>query len=233
MHISKETLSILKNFRDLNSNIYVVPGNTIKTITPAKNVMAWASVQEQFPVEFGIWDLTSFLGTVSLFDNPEFDFHDKYVMISGGKSSRVKYYYSDPSLLTIPTQNVKMPDPVVVIDLEEETFNELKKASSVLGLPDLSFVSNGSEVSAILSDKSNATNNTYSLDIEKSIFTEGAEFNFDFKIDHLRFIPGCYRMKIAEKVVSEFQNTTTNLAYWVALQSTSVYNAATETVGAI
>ena len=233
MHISKETLSILKNFRDLNSNIYVVPGNTIKTITPAKNVMAWASVQEQFPVEFGIWDLTSFLGTVSLFDDPEFDFQDKYVTISGGKSSRVKYYYSDPSLLTVPTKNVNMPDPVVVIDLEEETFNELKKASSVLGLPDLSFVSNGSEVSAILSDKSNATNNTYSLDIEKSIFTEGAEFNFDFKIDHLRFIPGCYRMKIAEKVVSEFQNTTTNLAYWVALQSTSVYNVASETVGAI
>jgi len=233
MHISKETLSILKNFRELNSNIYVIPGNTIKTITPAKNVMAWASVQENFPVEFGIWDLTSFLGTVSLFDNPEFDFQEKYVTISGGKSSRVKYYYSDPSLLTIPTQNVKMPDPVVVIDLEEETFNELKKASSVLGLPDLSFVSNETEVKAILSDKSNATNNTYSLDIEKSMFNEGSEFSFDFKMDHLRFIPGSYRMKIAEKIVSEFQNITSSLTYWVAVQSTSVYTAATETAGAI
>jgi hypothetical protein len=231
MHISKETLSILKNFRDLNSNIYVVPGNTIKTITPAKNVMAWATVQENFPVEFGLWDLTSFLGTVSLFDDPDFDFQDKYVTISGGKSSRVKYYYSDPSLLTIPTKNVNMPDAVVDIDLDEDIFNELKKAASVLGLPDLSFVSNGSEISAILSDKSNATNNTYSLDISNAKFPEDAEFSFDFKIDHLRFIPGSYRMKIAEKVVSEFQNTTSNLTYWVAVQSTSSYNAAVATTG--
>ena len=60
MHISRETLSILKNFRDLNSNILISPGNVIKTLTGAKNVMSTAVVEENFPVEFGIWDLRLF-----------------------------------------------------------------------------------------------------------------------------------------------------------------------------
>ena len=197
------------------------------------NVMAKATVEENFPIDFGIWDLTSFLGTISLFDDPEFEFHEKYVVIKNNRSSKVKYFYSDPSLLTVPSREVKMPEPVVTIDLEDSTFNELKKASSVLGLPDLSFVSSEDGVSAILSDKSNATNNTFSLDIKNSTFEEGTEFNFDFKIEHLRFIPGNYRMKIAEKVVCEFQKISSDLTYWVAVQSTSSYNAVHETAGAI
>lgn len=225
MHISRETLSILKNFRDLNSNILVSPGNTLKTLTGAKNVMATATVEENFPVEFGIWDLTSFLGTVSLFDDPDFDFDDKFVTISNGTKSRVKYYYSEPSLLTVPTKDVKMPDSVASLSLEEEVFNDLKKAGSVLGLSNLTIKSDGNDVSATLYDKNNAGSNTYSIDIENAEFEEGAVFNFDFNIENLRFIPGSYTINIAEKIVSEFVNADgLDLTYWVALEGTSSYS---------
>lgn len=224
MKISRETLSILKNFRDLNSNVLINPGNVIKTFTTTKNVMATATVEEEFPVQFGLWDLGSFLGTISLFDDPEFDFNEKYVVIRSKNSSEVKYFYSDPNLLTVPTKDVIMPETVVSISLSEERFNELKKAAAVLNLPDLSFVSNGDAVSAILSDKTNATRNTYSIDITDVSFDEGAEFNFDFKIELLRFISGSYTINIAEKVVSEFVNASgVDLRYWVALQGTSSY----------
>ena len=225
MHISRQTLSILKNFRDLNSNILVSPGNVIKTLTSAKNVMATAKVEENFPVEFGIWDLTSFLGTVSLFDDPDFDFDEKFVTISNGTKSRVKYFYSEPSLLTVPTKDVKMPDTVVSLPLEEEMFNDLKKAGSVLGLADLTITSSGSDVTAMLYDKNNSGSNTYSIDVENVEFEDGAIFNFDFNIENLRFIPGSYTMNIAEKVVSEFVNSDgLDLSYWVALEATSSYS---------
>ena len=44
INLSKETLSILKNFASLNSNILVKPGNVLRTITPSKNGMAEAKV---------------------------------------------------------------------------------------------------------------------------------------------------------------------------------------------
>jgi hypothetical protein len=233
MHISRETLSILKNFRDLNSNILISPGNVIKTLTGAKNVMSTAVVEENFPVEFGIWDLTSFLGTVSLFDDPDFDFHEKYVTITNGKSSKVKYFYSEPTLLTVPTKDVVMPNTVVSLTLDESAFSELKKAGSVLGLTDLTIKSDGSDVSATLYDKSNAGSNTYSISIDDVEFEDGAVFNFDFNIDNLRFIPGSYTVNIAEKIVSEFVNADgIDLTYWVALEATSSYTMETVTTGA-
>jgi hypothetical protein len=233
MHISRETLSILKNFRDLNSNILISPGNVVKTLTGAKNVMAEATVTEQFPVEFGIWDLTSFLGTVSLFDDPDFDFHEKFVTISNGGKAKVKYFYSEPTLLTVPTKDVKMPTSVVSLTLEESSFNELKKAGSVLGLTDLTIKSDGSEVTATLYDKGNKGSNTYSIEIENVDFEEGAVFNFDYNIENLRFIPGSYTVNIAEKIVSEFVNADgIDLTYWVALESTSSYTMDSVTTGA-
>lgn len=224
MKISKETFAILKNYRDLNSNILISEGSTLKTLTPAKNVMATSTVQETFPVEFGIWDLTSFLGTISLFDDPDFDFQDKYVTIIGENGSTVKYFYSEPSLLTVPTKDVKMPESVVRIDLTEESFNDLRKAASVLNLNDLSICStDGTTVNAILSDKKNSTSNTYSVDIG---YNEGEHtFNFDFKIDNLRIIPGDYEILFAEKIVSQFTNKNLNLSYWVALESSSSFTS--------
>ena len=79
--LSKETLAVLKNFSSLNSNILVEEGNIIQTITPTKNVMARAVVEEDFSTKFGIWDLSKFLSVVSIFDVPEFTFEDKYVVI--------------------------------------------------------------------------------------------------------------------------------------------------------
>ncbi len=104
--LSKTTLAILKNFASLNSNILVTPGNVIKTITPSMTGMAEATVEETFEQEFGIWDLNKFLGVITLFQNPEFEFEKKFVKIHGGNDTVVNYFCSEPRLLTVPTKNV-------------------------------------------------------------------------------------------------------------------------------
>ena len=142
INLSKETLSILKNFASLNSNILVKPGNVLRTITPSKNGMAEAKVSESFDTEFGIWDLNKFLGVISLFNNPNFEFHDKYVIISGGGSQKVKYYYSEPKLLTTPTKNVNMPDSVVSATLSGTDFTQIQNIKLLAGDYDINFAKN-------------------------------------------------------------------------------------------
>ena len=100
MRLSKETLNILKNFATINSNILIKPGNTLKTISPGKNIYAEAKVTEEFDTDVPIWDLNKFLGVVSMFNNPDLEFNDSHVDISNGKSA-VRYYYSAPSLLIV------------------------------------------------------------------------------------------------------------------------------------
>ena len=111
MRLSKETYNILKNYAAINSNILIQPGNLLKTISPGKNIYVTAKVTEDFDVEVPIWDLNKFLGIVSMFNNPDLEFYDTHVIITNGRSS-VTYYYSEPSLLTVPTKEMKMPNAV-------------------------------------------------------------------------------------------------------------------------
>ena len=158
---SKNTLSILKNFSSLNSNLLIKPGDVIKTITPSKNGMAIAKVDEKFDVEFGIWDLNKFLGVISLFSTPTFDFGQKSMKIKNGGNSVVNYYYSEPRLLSVPTKDVIMPEVNVSITMTDKQFSELQKAASVMQLSDLSFTTDNGQIVAMVSDLGDPTTNTY------------------------------------------------------------------------
>lgn len=221
MKFSRQTFEILKNFSNINSNILVKPGNKLGTITGAKNVMAEAVVSETFDNEFGIWDLSKFLGTISLFQDPDFEFKEKYVLIRSVTGSCVKYYYSEPSLLTVPERRLEMPDTVISFNLPNSVFNEILRAASVLQLPDLAIRSVGGRIVAVVLDKNEPTSNDYSIEI--GVNDTNAEFDFHLKIENLKFIPGDYTVNITEKVVSEFVNTSVDVTYWVALEFSSNY----------
>jgi hypothetical protein len=175
--LSKNTLSILKNFSNLNSNILIKPGNVIKTITHSNNSMAIATLEETFDVEVGINDLHEFLGITSLFVNPTYDFGTKSVKIKDGNThSLAVVHYASPSVLKYPTKDVIMPQVNVGILLTEKQFTELQKASSVMKLPDLSFTVDSGSIVAMVSDLSNPTTNTYKVVVENS--WTGPNFQF-------------------------------------------------------
>lgn len=221
---SKNTLSILKNFSSLNSNLLVKPGNVIKTITPSKNGMAVATVEETFDTEFGIWDLNKFLGVISLFNSPNFSFGEKSVKIKNGGSSVVNYYYSEPRLLTVPTKDVNMPAVNVSIDLSEKQFSELQKAASVMQLPDLSFTVDDTDIVAMVSDLSDPTTNTYKVVVNEN--WNGPDFMFNFKMENIKILPGDYQINFAKNIVGEFVNTNISLKYWFAMEAnTSKYDS--------
>ena len=65
MELSEGTLQVLKNFATINSNIVIKQGNALKTISEAKNLLASASILEDIPIDFGIYDLNQFLNVLS------------------------------------------------------------------------------------------------------------------------------------------------------------------------
>lgn len=224
MKISKTTLSILKNFAGMNSNILIKPGNVIKTITPSRSGMAEAVIEETFDVEFGIWDLNKFLGVVSLFSNPVFEFGEKSVKIYGsqsGSNSVVNYFYSEPRLLTYPNKNVNMPPTTVKTMMEEGMFDDLSRISSVLQLPDISFRSEGTTINAIVTDLKDPTSNSYTVELEGN--ADGAEFELNFKMENIRVFPGDYEISFAKNIAAQFSNQNIELNYWFAMEPNSRY----------
>jgi len=219
--ISKDTLNILKNFSGINSNLYVKAGSKITTMSPTKNIMAEVEIEEAFDTEFGIWDLNKLLGVVSLFQDPEFIFDDKYMTITGASGSKVKYFYSDPKLLSYPTKSIKKIDAVVEFDLTSDDFRELSRAGAVLQNPDLCFVSDDDAVLAVVKDLKDPTCNVFSIRVGDN--KDQADFSFNFKLENMKMFDGDYHVALSKNVIGQFTHASRPLTYWVAMDATSTY----------
>lgn len=214
MRLSKETINILKNFASINSNIFIQPGNTLKTRSMGSNIFAIAKVQEDFDTEIGIWDLNKFLGVISMFNNPDLEFHDKYVDISNGKSS-VKYFYAQKSVLTIPTRDIKMPEVLFSFTLEEQDLNEIMKASSILQVSDLSIIAEDGKILIKVDDSTNNTSDSIELVIDEDY--SGPDFRGMIKVSDLKFVPGDYKVDMTNTIIARFTHTSNNLVYYTAI----------------
>jgi len=222
--LSEKTLAILKNFAGINSNILIKPGNTLTTVSHMKNILAEAEIEETFDREIAIWDLNQFLGTISLFDKPSFEFDENHVIISGNNGSSVRYFYSAPNLITAPSKKITMPEVAVDFELRQRDLIELQKAAAVLGLPDLCVQADGdSLVMSALDKKASNSSNTYSIELGELPHGDH-DFKFFFKVENLKMITGDYDVSIAKQVVSHFTHKTSGVQYWIALESDSVYN---------
>jgi hypothetical protein len=221
MNISPETLNILKNFSSINSSLVVKKGNILRTISPAKNILAKYECAETFGRDFALYDLNEFLGGLSLFKDPEFDFADEqYVTIKSGRS-KVKYFFSDPSVITAPPEkDIELPSVDVEFTLSDSDLNSLLRASSVYQLPDLSLIGKDGEMSLVVRTKNNDTSNNYSVNVGKT----DNEFVFNFKVENLKMLPGVYNVRISTANISLFTSEKWNLSYLIALEPDSTFN---------
>jgi hypothetical protein len=223
MNISKETLDVLQNFASINPNILINPGQDLKTIAEAKNILAQAHVPDNFPEEFGIYDLNEFLQVIGLIQTPDLDFGPEKVVLKNGDISRVNYYYSEKEILTTPTKEITMPDPELSINITEDHINQIRKASAVLGHSELVICGDKGTVRAEVYDVNDMTSNAFSLVLDNANSCTN-DFKFIFNIPNLKLLPGDYYVNISSKLISHWTSSTYPINYFIALEKGSEYH---------
>ena len=220
MNLSDKTLTILKNFAGVNNSILVKKGNQLRTISVAKNILAEANIEEDFPREFGIYDLNQFLNGLSLHQDPDLDFeNDSYLNIREGKR-RAKYFFADPQvIISPPEKEITLPSEDVHFQLESTALDKLLKAAAVYQLPDFSVIGEAGVVKLVVRDKKNDTSNSYSVVVGET----DKEFTFNFKVENIKIIPGSYDVVVSSKLLSQFTNSQYNLKYFIALEPDSTF----------
>ena len=216
MKLSNETKEVLKNFSTINQNLVIKQGSNISTMSAMKNIIANAKVTEEFPKEFAIYDLNEFLAALSLFANPELDFKDDFVMFTE-ESKALKYWYSDPSVVTTPQKEITMPSVEISYKLSSSTLSEVQRAAAVIGAPDM-LLENGK---LKVTDKKNSTANDYETPLD--VGENDAKYKFWFKVENLKIIPGTYDVEMSSKKISRFKNTSVDVEYFIALEPESSY----------
>ena len=218
MELSKETLSLIKNFAGINGSLMLKQGNKLSTISEGKNIMAEVSIGEDLPMDFGIYDLNEFLNVVSLFSTTQLDFSEKYVMVSDGGSSKIKYFAAGEGVVKSAPSTIKFPQPDVEFKIDAAQLAMILKTSSALKASDLSIVGDGATLKVLVSDKKNDTSNAYEVTIGKTEET----FKANLKVENLKMLPGDYDVAISKKKISRFKSAT-DLTYFVAVEADSEF----------
>ena len=212
MNLSSETFNVLKNFSNISPSLVVKTGNTLRTISPMKNIYAKYNGGETFDRDFALYDLNEFLSGVSLFKDPDFLFDESHVKIKSGRSSVIT---------APPEKDIALPSEDVTFQLSDVDLNSLLKASSVYQLADLSLISQDGEMLFVARDKQNDSSNTFAV----SVGTTTANFCFNFKVENLKILPGVYDVTVSHPNLSVFKHKSLDLVYWIALEPDSTYEA--------
>ena len=222
MKLSETTINLLKNFKEINQSILFKAGNRLRTISVMKNILAEATINEEFPKDFGIYDLSQFINGIELHKPsiPEFDFsNDNHVVIKEGKM-RSDYFFADPNvIITPPEKAIELPSEDVTFDLSTQQLDKLLKAAGIYQLPDLSVVGENGVVKLLVRDKKNDTSNRFSITVGE---TESV-FNFNFKVENIKILPGTYHVVVSQKLLSRFTSKNYDLTYYIALEPDSTF----------
>jgi hypothetical protein len=217
MKLSSETLNVLKNFASINPNILLKKGKVLTTISPSKNVLAKANVQEDFPEEVGIYDLNNFLTVLTLGkDVPELEFDDKHVSVKSlGGRSNIKYRVSEKRHIVIPPdKGITLPSVDGSFTLTADDYDWVLRTANVLKSPHIAIEGDGSKLKVTTFDAKIDTahvNSTQVGDTDK-------EFKAVFKTDNLKMIPGSYAVEVCSQGFAYFKNTKDSIEYWVAIE---------------
>ena len=223
MRLSEKTTKILQNFTSINQSLHFKEGNTLRTMSVMKNVLAEAEIEEYIPPEFAIYDLPQFLNTLSLTATPSIDVssNQSHATIKGNTNHQTKFFFCDPSVIVAPPEKkMELPSIDVEFKLSEQDLKSLLKASSIMQLPDLSVVGNGNSVEVIVSDRKNDTSNVYSLTVGNTEHT----FSFNFKIENIKTLIGGYTVQISKKNLAKFYSSAYKLTYFIALEPDSKFD---------
>ena len=147
---------------------------------------------------------------------------DNFVTISDSSlRTKVKYFYSDISMLTVPGKDIIMPEAEVTFTLDRDTLSRVKRAASVLGHTEMSLSVADGALELRVIDHNDPTSNAYSTLVQGTF--KDPNFNFVFNISNLKMVEGDYQVDISSKLISQFTNETAGIKYWVALEKNSTY----------
>lgn len=221
LQLTKNTIDILKNFANINQGIVVPKGSKLRTMAVAKNIMAEAQIDEEFPQTFAIYDLNEFLATLSLFKEPILTFGEKSVVI-GDKNTRSKatYFYSSPDVIISPgDKKLVLPSNDVSFELSAENMSAILKACSILQAPDMVVRGSGKILELVATDLSNDSSNTYAITLSDDY--QGVECEYVIKAERMKMINEVYDVVISKIGMAHFTSKAGDLQYWIALEKNS------------
>lgn len=216
MKLSNETLSVLKNFAGINSGIEFKKGNKLTTISSGKTVLAKATLKDEFPQDFCVYDLNQFLNVHSLNKDTEVDFDESNIIFKSGRSKAKYRKTAREMIVTAPDKALSLPSVDIAFTLTEEDFGSILKSANILQSPNIAVESAGDKICLTAFNAKDDSAHTNSIEVADG---NDNKFKMVFLTENLKMISGSYDVEISSKGLASFKNKNVDIQYWVATES--------------
>ena len=221
MKISDKTLTLLKNFSNINQSILFKQGKELRTISVMKNILAEATIEEDVPKDFGIYDLNQFLNGLALHQKRAgLDFeNESYVVIKEGRM-RSKYFFADPKVIvTPPEKEITLPSEDVAFTVSTDQLEKLLKKT----LQYINFQICLLLVVMVLLNFLFVIRRMIHQMISQLLLVRQMQHSLNFKVENIKILPGTYDVVMSKKLLSRFVSKDYNLKYYIALEPDSTF----------
>lgn len=217
MKLEGRTLQILKNYCTINPSLQFKQGSSLTTVSPTKTVMAKAVIKEEIPTTFAIYDLSRFLGVLSLFDTPNIELDEKFLQIQD-RDRTVQYTFADPRLIVTPgDKEIKLPDPEINFVLKSDVLQGVLRAMSIMSLPELAVTGENGRLCVEAINSHNPTSDKYSIQVGET----DLNFKMIFLAENIKILSEDYNVSISSRGIAHFKGS--DIEYWIATESSSTF----------
>lgn len=217
MRIDNSTITVLKNFSNINPSIVIKEGNILETISSSKTIKAKAKVSTTFPRRFAMYNLNKFISILSLFENADVSFDESSLTVSDGNKSTQLTYSDETTIIKVPEKDIKLPSVDVSVNITNDNIKDIEKALGVLAVPEIIVSGDGNNIYLQAADSKNSTGDFYSIVIGETSKT----FRAIFKAENIKILPGDYTVDICSKGISKFYNN--EVEYFIAVEQSSTF----------
>jgi hypothetical protein len=215
MKLSNQDINVIRNFSSINNGLKFVKGNVIRTMSTNKTILAKAKLSTDIEKTFAIYDVNRFLGVISLFDNPAYNFGENSVVVSSD-GKKVSYTYADPSLIVSPPEkDIDLGTNIIEINLTGPQLNNALKACGVLGLDQIALVGEGGKIYVRATNVKNPSSDNYDIEVG----TTNEEFMAVFLVENMKLIITDYKIILSRKGIAHFKSN--DVEYWIPAESSS------------
>lgn len=218
MKLSDNTISILKNFSTINQSLQFKNGNTLRTISGLRTIFVEATVNENFPKTFALYDLNKFLAKVSLYKEAELDFEEDRVLIATENKKKSDYikYCSTQVIVVPPEKNITLDKADCLFSLSQEDLEWMRKNAGISGSPNFVFESDGSTIYFIATDLKDDSADQSKIEIGTG---NGNVFKVAMKVENFKMMDGSYDVAVSKKGLAQFKHKTIPITYYIAIEA--------------
>ena len=216
MKLTTGAVNVLKNFSGINTSLVIKKGVLQRTISSDETILAEATIEDDFPMDFAIYDLNQFLKNVTTLDNPEITFNENHAVIQNG-NMKINYYACAANLIDSPPdgKSIVVKNPDASFSISKNSLQKLLMVSTMNELNIVNIVGKQGKLSLQSYEYGNDSSNRATLELGDY---NGAEFEAKVKLENLKMILDDYDVTIKTGAFSCWENSKKTLKYVIGLE---------------